>query len=264
MGRFPHFRSRTTYPGPLHTAVQPATAPWDIAYHLDFRTQSSEDFASGGDGDYTIDGRTWAATNTGAVDTRFELENGTGIVIEPDANTDWSASSKTAPYLSVDLAALVPDYTEGDRLVVQMILGSDGLDDDDQAYGLMVSSAYGLNPAGAVATSYASSAPVVRASRIWGSTATADAAVSDEPPVLALEWISFIFAPCYHDVAAWPRPGEMTRSEHESSATNFKPRVNAWPFYASDTALRIWAERPSGANGFTATFTGLRVLRQRI
>jgi hypothetical protein len=77
-------------------------------YEVDFTTQTTQNFQSGGDGNYTIDGKTWKVSGTGAAATTFGITNGTGIVIKPSASgaaaqemrsAFTAMSSSAAPYL---------------------------------------------------------------------------------------------------------------------------------------------------------------------
>ncbi|MDX1555209.1 MAG: hypothetical protein R3212_04215 [Xanthomonadales bacterium] len=72
-------------------------------YEVDFTTLPNQDLTAGGDGDVTIDERTWYVANTGAA-TTFDILNGTGLRIFPDATaTFWTGGNRTAPLVGIRL-----------------------------------------------------------------------------------------------------------------------------------------------------------------
>lgn len=76
---------------------------WSTAYEVDLTTQTTQDFKAGGDGAYTIDGKTWTVANS-AQSSVFKLTNGTGLVIT--TNTAGTAKPSLFGLLS-SLAASI-------------------------------------------------------------------------------------------------------------------------------------------------------------
>lgn len=55
-------------------------------YRLDLTAQASQDFKAGGDGNYTIDGKTWTLGNTAGC-TQAQIVLGTGLILEAAASS---------------------------------------------------------------------------------------------------------------------------------------------------------------------------------
>jgi len=66
---------------PLFTVIKPASVSsglWETIYDVDFTTESVQDFAAGGDGDYTIGGITWSISGTAGMSV-CEIVDGVGL-----------------------------------------------------------------------------------------------------------------------------------------------------------------------------------------
>lgn len=73
---------------------------WRTIYAVDFTAQGTQNLKTGGDGNKTIDGKTWALENSASA-TSIDLTNGTGIVIVCNTvNSGYSGASRNLPILS--------------------------------------------------------------------------------------------------------------------------------------------------------------------
>ena len=81
-----------------------------VLVDIDFADLATQDFVSGGNGNYTIDGVQWAVANVAAADT-FDLANGTGLRYNAAASSSvYHSGSRTAAYLRVPVATLIPTW----------------------------------------------------------------------------------------------------------------------------------------------------------
>lgn len=100
---------------------------WRTAYNVDFTTLSNLNIKTGGNGNKTIDGKTWLWGND-ANCASADVVNGTGIVIVANAvNTGFyeGANVRTAPNLTVPVQTLFPLYDVGQtafRVMLRVIL----------------------------------------------------------------------------------------------------------------------------------------------
>ncbi len=254
---------RRAYPRDFGESPYPQRVPFRVEYAVDFRAVGSQTFSS--DTDYTIDGKTWSAVNTANVDTSSTIGSA-GIQMVPAANTVFDHATKDAPYLQVTLDQLVEDLDYSDRLVLQVMMEAPTFTNADQATAFQIGSTQQFDDDFDGGVGYANDGTddVVRVWQIWGGSTNTGDAVMALPPVVGLDWQAPAYTPLSHDEAIWPNPGGMSRVFFPLSASNSNPKASTWPWSESTIVLRLWAERPSGASAFTATFTGLRVLRQRI
>lgn len=79
-----------------------AGASWH-AYDLDFTAQGSQTFSS--NTNYTIDGKTWTVGNQGNSSV-FDILNGTGLRISPNAGTNYYGGAASQPYIKIKLSDL--------------------------------------------------------------------------------------------------------------------------------------------------------------
>lgn len=130
-----------------------STGPtWSVAYEVDFTALSSAGF--GGNGTpASIGGKTWTvqhATDGGGASfcTSLGLVSGTGLQIEfssPGLTDSYQDPGLNyAPRVEIPVSDLVPGVVDGDVLAFQVLIGSSGLNDDWQFYGLML----GTGPTG--------------------------------------------------------------------------------------------------------------------
>jgi hypothetical protein len=94
----------------LSTSSNPA-----ISYDVDFTTQAVQNFKAGGDGNYTIDGKTWTVANT-ANATTFAI-GATGLGGSADGG-GWGGGGflTTLPMIYCQLTQLIPNLSIDARL----------------------------------------------------------------------------------------------------------------------------------------------------
>jgi len=91
---------------------QAAAGGLTTLYEVDFTTQTTQDFKAGGDGNYTIDGKNWKVTGTGASAGTFKILNGTGIVLAPNAVGAASLGMRASLYAMSSTCAPTLAFTE--------------------------------------------------------------------------------------------------------------------------------------------------------
>lgn len=94
--------------GKFSTPSATGGAGWITALDLDFTAESSQTLTT--DGNYTIGGLTWTKGGSTGDQVAMTLTNGTGLVIQPKVSTNYNGTTRTAPYIYTDLAALIPSY----------------------------------------------------------------------------------------------------------------------------------------------------------
>ena len=235
--------------------------PWQVAYELDFTRLPSQTISGSS---VTIGGVGWSVSNATNADT-FDLLEGTGLRVAPKDATQFTSSTRTAPWLQVEFDDLMEDHDRTDRLIVQLRVAIAGLSADYQSYGLMVGSGSDANDreVGMLETIWATSLNV-RSTRMISSETNLDTSVSAEPRVLQCAWR----APCvetrYSTPEAWPRPQDATIASYDFVLANQVPTTSDGNFAAATNIVRLWAERNNAAAAYTATFEAIRVLRQQL
>jgi hypothetical protein len=74
-----------------------------VLFEEDFTVLANQNLITGGDGNKTINGKTYYVANT-ANATTFDILNGTGLRIFPNTtNTFWSGATRTAPLIGIRL-----------------------------------------------------------------------------------------------------------------------------------------------------------------
>jgi len=91
---------------------QAAAGGLTTLYEVDFTTQTTQDFKAGGDGNYTIDGKNWKVTGTGASAGTFKILNGTGIVLAPNAVGAEALGMRASLYAMSSTCAPTLAFTE--------------------------------------------------------------------------------------------------------------------------------------------------------
>lgn len=82
----------------------PVAAPgWTTTYELDFSAQPNQTINA--DGNYVIDGKTWAKSNSANDRVAMAIVNGTGLVIQP-AISALAGLTRTAPMIRLPLSNL--------------------------------------------------------------------------------------------------------------------------------------------------------------
>lgn len=123
---------------------------------IDFSAQSSQTLSS--NTTYTIGGLTWtrqnianypAAGNGGGI----AVTNGSGVVITPQATTDYGTAVRTAPILHLPFSQLsIPNLTWSTRIRVSAFMSADNIAANGDTGELIIES---LPALGAVSTRYA-------------------------------------------------------------------------------------------------------------
>jgi len=83
---------------------------WTTLYDVDFTSLANQDLTSGGDGNKTIDGKTWRADNTGNASI-MDLLNGTGLRIQLGSASEYLNGTRTAPIVALPITELTGDAT---------------------------------------------------------------------------------------------------------------------------------------------------------
>ena len=113
---------------------------WIVEYEVDFATESDHEFGPWTEGDeVTLNGVKWSASS-GSRPTKFEIENGVGLEIDPKPSTsdNWYAGARKAPVLSALVSDMVSGIKDGDTLAFQLVMTGSTLDGNYQACGLGV------------------------------------------------------------------------------------------------------------------------------
>jgi hypothetical protein len=83
---------------------------WTTLYDVDFTSLGTQDLTSGGDGNKTIDGKTWRADNTGSA-AIMDILNGTGLRIQLGSAGDYLNGTRTAPIIAMAVTEVGGDVT---------------------------------------------------------------------------------------------------------------------------------------------------------
>ncbi len=257
------------YPVAAFDRVFPARGVgWQVACEIDFTRLGTQSFS---DGDNTVAGVTFSAANS-ANATTFGVTNGTGLVVAPGTNTEFSAAAQTAPYLQVALWDLIGPWSREDRLFVQVAVASAGLSASGQSYGIQIGAdAVDKEEVGMLETLHDGTGLQLRSTRFrFGTEGTLDAAVGSEPAYIAFLYREIMFQTHHASASvlvggqAWPYPRDMSVAAYGSNIVNGAMSAsNDQGFDPTTDTLRFWAERDGTPAAFTATFLGMRVLAQR-
>lgn len=83
---------------------------WQLGYALDLTALAT--LAASGNGNFTIDGKTWTIANFGAA-SAMGLVNGSGFQITPDATNTTYNATPTCPLIYVPISTLLTDFKTG-------------------------------------------------------------------------------------------------------------------------------------------------------
>lgn len=90
----------------------PGAMLWRTAYEVDFTAQTTQDLKGGGDGNKTIDGKTWLLGNS-ANCTSIDVTNGVGIVFVASATITGyyeGGATRNAPNLTLPISSALALY----------------------------------------------------------------------------------------------------------------------------------------------------------
>ncbi len=100
-------------------------AGYAVALDLDFTAESSQTLSS--DTTYSIGGVTWTKVNSAADSVSMAVTAGTGLVIQPVQTSNYNGTSRTAPYLYLDMATLIPAFYHGMPLRISIYVSADNI-----------------------------------------------------------------------------------------------------------------------------------------
>lgn len=84
------------------------SATWETRYSVDFSAESDQNIASGGDGNYVIDGKTWTAANTAKAPTFGVGSSYGGIQIAGSLSTGgYFTGTRAGAMISIPLSSLI-------------------------------------------------------------------------------------------------------------------------------------------------------------
>ena len=95
-------------------------------YELDFTAHASLDIDASGDGNVTLDSKTWTADNM-AYTSDFQVVNGTGLQMTSSGTRHWETSGSTrGPNVHILISDLVAAYVDSRQVVdLQLLLAND-------------------------------------------------------------------------------------------------------------------------------------------
>lgn len=95
---------------------------WATAIDCDFTAQATQTLAT--DGTYTVCGATWTKINSRNEAAAMTVTNGTGLVITPNANSDFFQLVRSSPGLSINMASIIPGFSYDTSVRVLMYIAS--------------------------------------------------------------------------------------------------------------------------------------------
>lgn len=94
---------------------------WQTLYFLDFTAQSNLNIKTAGS-PVTIDGRSWTSVNMGSA-TSFQIINGTGLSINPAANSgSGNPTARACPLITIPLTNLLPATLNVTRHIIRAVV----------------------------------------------------------------------------------------------------------------------------------------------
>jgi hypothetical protein len=88
-----------------------STPHWTTAVDIDFTALSNQTLDA--DGTYSFGGFSWTKSGTAYEAASMAVVSGTGLVIQPDQASNYSAADVTIPRLTIQVNALIPNYKLG-------------------------------------------------------------------------------------------------------------------------------------------------------
>jgi len=259
-----------------------AAALWDVVYEVDWAAQTTYAF-TGNDDTRAAEGGTWTAksmTDGGSTYCdEIKIINGTGLTIKFAIGNDDSTlypGTMTAPRIEIAVSSIVSSLAIDDTIAFQC-LGTAGMDDNWQEYGLLLSDGttgnnWVENSAVYSDTSWAS--PYKGTDAQLGDGGRYIAVGSGEPPFRELVWYvgSAGFVAGVDPATDFIDP--LTSSELEvsgvvSSATSTSPGTNPSLDITKGNgtiALHGYYDDDGGStisHAYTVTYTKFRVLRRK-
>jgi hypothetical protein len=240
-----------------HSAYMQGTEGWRTLYDVDFTSLVAADLTASGDGDYTIDGRTWTTVNTSEA-TTLDLHS-SGLRIFPDAtNTAWGRpSTATAPHLYIK-ATLQNEFSFtqlGSVIVLLDITHNANLATEEGGIAMLdtIDSTAGL-----AATIGHTSAAVIRQFRDTTAGAVATTSTRD---TLGIQYFPTTLNAYYGDMtgAAFPRVWSGYTNSGRNVSSTISPTTGTSEL-GTATRLHLFAA-PNNTGGNTQfTFTRMRIL----
>ena len=116
-------------------------------YDVDFTSLGNQDLTSGGDGDKTIDGKTWRADNTGSA-AIMDILNGTGLRIQLSAAGEYLNGTRTAPIVALAISEVTDATTFNSlRFWVEFSVANITVANEFARMGVEVDTANSIGPA---------------------------------------------------------------------------------------------------------------------
>jgi len=109
-------------------------AGYATALDLDFSAQGNQTLSS--DTTYSIGGVTWTKVNSSADRVSMAVVNGSGLVIDPISASAFNGTTRTAPYIHMDLPTLIPAFYLGLPLRVWIYFSADSTSASGHGAGL--------------------------------------------------------------------------------------------------------------------------------
>ena len=92
---------------------------------LDFSAEANQTLAT--NTTYTIAGKTWTKINSANDNVAMAITNGSGLVIQPKAATDYAGVTRSLPAITLPLASISPEIGLGSSLRVWMYISADNM-----------------------------------------------------------------------------------------------------------------------------------------
>jgi hypothetical protein len=123
------------------------SAGWSTLYDVDFTSLANQDLTSGGDGNKTIDGKTWRADNTGNAAV-MDILNGTGMRIQLALAGEYLNGTRTAPIMALAITEITGATTYNPlRFWAEFSLANITVPNEGGRMGVEVDTANPLGPA---------------------------------------------------------------------------------------------------------------------
>lgn len=236
-----------------------------LLYEIDFSAFADTNLLTGGDGNKTIDGRTWVLANSANATAFSYGATPVGLRCQPNTTaTDFSQTVQTSPYLSITWSALLGASFDASRSYLVQIHVSEWTNPVTVSSNEII---LGVRGAANGTAAFASWVGVgllgTTAARLKGNGGSADRTVAPGPTAAGTtDRVLGIKATDYSGIgyidqygAGWPAPGNVIARSLEGGTTN---STEALLDVVGGITL---AWRSAGAAGtFVSTIRRLRVM----
>lgn len=251
--------------GGANGPVTIASTSTRLLYEVDFSSFADTNLLTGGDGNKTIDGRTWVLTNSANATAFSYGATPVGLRCQPNTTaTDFSQTVQTSPYLSITWPALLGASFDASRSYLMQVHVSEWTNPVTVSSNEIILGVRGAANGTAAFASWVGIGMLgTTAARLKGNGGTADRTTAPAPTAAGTtDRVLGIKVTDYAGIgyidqygAGWPAPGNVVARSLEGGTTNSTEAL----LDAVGGITLSW--RSAGTAGtFASTIRRLRVL----